>query len=103
MSLDIDNNLLLNLYNSGDGVKVVTGRVYCPKKARTCKNCHFSNFDCHSFTTDGCNVFSTVKKDGRQKPEGICIPVRDDAFSSKDNAEYVLTWIVKNLVKSKDS
>jgi len=80
--------LLKEMYKSGRGVQS-GNRIFYPRKARTCKNCHFNDFDLHRVKTRGCLVFEA--KDG--KPEGICIPVRDDSGMSEIHANNVSVWI----------
>ena len=84
------------LYKSGRGIKTLGGKVFYPTKARTCRNCCLLKYNSFSMP-DGCYDFDTEVHNGRQRPTGICIPVKDRTGLSEIRAEDVMIWIEENL------
>jgi|GEM_PF-5079291 len=87
----MDYRLLELMYNEKRGITTRYGRTYYPIKSRSCKNCHFANYDSHSLLFKGCEFFNKEKSK-------ICIPVRDDSIMSEIHADDIREYIYKYLL-----
>ena len=92
VNVKIDQRLLKNMYDTRRGISS-RGRVFYPRKARTCANCLFLDYDLFNMRPKGCSLFSSQGC----KPEGICIPVRDDSGMSEIHADNISTWVFSYL------
>jgi hypothetical protein len=73
-------------------------KTFYPVKARTCKNCQFRTrkitYNKNDNTLNGiysCYFFKTYK----EKPLGICIPVRGSGSMAELHSDNVGIWIEK--------
>lgn len=79
-------------------------RLFYPRKPRSCKDCHFCDFDTHSLKRLGCSVgFPTEHGEGfGQRPTQKCYPVMDDTNSSSTHADSVSCYLAKLQQNKKD-
>lgn len=73
-------------------------RMFYPRKPRECKECHFRDYNRHSFESKGCqNGFKTSITNNIQRPMEKCYPVMCEGYGyvSQDHADKVAIAILK--------
>jgi hypothetical protein len=83
---------------SGMQVSARKYRMFYPRKPRTCKECHFRDYDSHSFKNKGCmNGFKVSIVNNIQRPMEKCYPVMCEGYGymSADHADKIAIQILK--------
>lgn len=73
-------------------------RMFYPRKPHNCTECHFRDYDHHSFVSRGClNGFKTSIINNIQRPLEKCYPVMSEGYGyiSGDHADKVAVQILK--------